>query len=56
MTSRKTTFALSDGTPSPARDGAVVRAGEAKGVPTPVNAVLYRLVKTMEELAVIGRG
>ncbi|HOA23593.1 MAG: 2-dehydropantoate 2-reductase [Aggregatilineales bacterium] len=36
--------------------GAVVRAGEAKGVPTPVNAVLYRLVKTMEELAVIGRG
>ena len=30
MTSRKTTFALSDGTPSPARDGAVVRAGSAR--------------------------
>ncbi|HLV44005.1 MAG TPA: 2-dehydropantoate 2-reductase [Aggregatilineales bacterium] len=31
--------------------GAVMREGEARGVPTPVNALLYRLVRAMEELA-----
>jgi 2-dehydropantoate 2-reductase len=32
-------------------NGAVVREGERLGVPTPVNAVLYRLVKAIEEVS-----
>lgn len=35
-----------------ALNGAVVRIGEQEGVPTPVNGVLYRLVKAIEQLAV----
>jgi len=31
-------------------NGAVVREGERLGVPTPVNAMLYRLVKAVEEI------
>jgi 2-dehydropantoate 2-reductase len=32
-------------------NGAVMREGERLGVPTPVNATLYRMVKAVEGLA-----
>jgi 2-dehydropantoate 2-reductase len=31
-------------------NGAIVRRGEIVGVPTPVNAMLYRLIKAIDEM------